>query len=152
MQKISFLSIIVTGTILSLNINSHCMENDKFGPIDKLMISRAVQEKGYHNLRQAIENHEFDKLIYGHHNPFCIIHRCVKNDESPLSTRVFHMKNIAETETVQIENALNKHHTAIDEHTRWAAIKDGSKDVLATARFHNKITLLKVLLDMCAGY
>ena len=34
--------------------------NDNTSPIDKLMLERAITEKGYANLAQEIENHTFN--------------------------------------------------------------------------------------------
>jgi hypothetical protein len=130
------------------NLNTYCSEapNAHIGNIDKLMISQAITEKGKEELKKEINSHEFDKLIYGNKNPFCITHRCPKSSTSQLDVKIFQQKNNVEYGRLPtVNNIFNQHHTALDQCTRYSHIKDGSKDILAIAYFHNKEALLKAL-------
>ena len=154
------MKILLSSLLVALSItssSSQCMEapNNNIGPIDRLMLERAIQERGYNNLAQEIENHAFTSETYLkrfppipvlHHHSFLIVHQCTRNDGSKLSRQVF-------TKIVEIthldakftsKNPLNQASNSLDECTTWA--KTQNSDVVhVTTDFYDKAALVALL-------
>jgi hypothetical protein len=122
MQNIAF-SVLVF--LISFNI--FCMHiNNNIGHIDMLILARLVLENGYEQVRQDINRRQIVK------NPYCISHRCFNNDFSALSDQVFE------------KIFLGTNNQDLDICTKYKRIKN-SEDVIVTANFYDKKTLLAAL-------
>jgi hypothetical protein len=150
MQKVT--SLILSFSIIAANTYGmdHQSRNSNIGSIDKLVLTRTISDKGYSPTLQEIHAHDFDKLVFGQPNPYRIVFRCEKNNGSELCTTIFStIRKIEYGEMkLNIKNEFNRHHTAIDECTRYTGIKDGSKDKQITTSFHNKAVLLQAIEEL----
>ncbi len=150
MQKI--ISLIVLLLAITANIHSmdHQARNSNIGPIDKLVLAHTISEKGLPRILEEVRAHDFDKIILGKPNPWCIVFRCEKNNGSKLSDTIFSTIKQLEYGEIQltVNNEFNKHRTAMDECSRYAHIKDGSKDKQITTSFHNEAVLLQAIEEL----
>jgi hypothetical protein len=150
MKKIISLILLPLAITAHIHGMDHQARNNNIGPIDKLVLAHAISQKGLPQILEEVRAHDFDKTILGKPNPWSIVFRCEKNNGSELSATIFSTIKQLEYSEIQlsITNEFNKRRTAIDECSRYAEIKDGSKDKQITTSFHNEAVLLQAIEEL----
>jgi len=150
MTKISLYFVLLFSTSTFIISTVQCMEkNDFIGYIDKLMIQRKAQKKGFPALETKVNEHLFVEQLQNLSIPipFTIIYAISKQEDSKLSRRTFHILNKKNVIFTSI-NPLNRKQNLIDHCTEWLPTEEVPNAVILQAHFYDKdalITMIKTL-------